>query len=176
VIRSGFPGDVPAPWWGAIRYGLVAATLAFLWVALVQEPVWLARRLGFIRRSPEWQYDVILTGLIDDFNEKIAAATTLDITSRRNMARPSTGERDALRNEAERILTRLRSTPAPTDTWAALAAEYANLLALHIEHLGEPISLQLERHLLDLNANATSHREGLRADYRSKARSMFRWP
>ena len=118
------PRDMPDAWRSVIDTGVTVALAAFVWVAIVQEPAWLARRLGFIRRSPEWEYDVILTGLIDDFNEKIAVARGLDEAARQRGDRPAEAGRAAVRSEARRILERLRSVTPPTNGWAALVNEY----------------------------------------------------
>jgi hypothetical protein len=171
-----FPRDVPAPWRSAIRYSLIAAMIAFLWVAIIQEPAWLARRLGFIRRSPEWEYDVILSGLRRDFNDKERAARDLDIAARQRGEQPPAAERDTLRADAERILATLRSTPAPSEGWAALAAECVDLLEMSLQHFGVPISEEVKRQFLDRDAKTTAHREEVVATYRAKARSQFRWP
>jgi hypothetical protein len=170
------PRDMPAAWRSVIDTGLTVALAAFLWVAIVQEPAWLARRLGFIRRSREWEYDVILSGLRRDFYEKERAARDLDIAARLRGEQPPAFERDSLRADAERILATIRSTPAPSERWAALAAESVELLELSLEHFGVPIDETVRRQFLDGQAKTTAHREDLVAVYQAKASSQFRWP
>lgn len=176
VLKYLLPHVMPASWRSALWFGLTVTVLGFMWVALVQEPARLARRLGFIRRSPEWEYDVILAGLIDDFNEKIAVARGLDEAARQRGDRPADAGRAAVQSEARRILERLRSVAPPTIGWAALVNEYLQLLELHMEHLGSPISEELEHRFQNLNATATLHRDQLRSSYRANASSLFRWP
>lgn len=171
-----FPRDIPPQWRSVIRNGLIVAMVAFLWVALVQEPAWLARRLGFVRRSPDWEYDVILSGLMNDFQTKERAARDLDIAARERDEPPPATERDALRAEAEQILARLRATPTPSEGWATLAAECAELLELGLEHFGVPISEEVRREFVERDAKVSARRDRLVADYRAKARSAFRWP
>lgn len=176
VLKYLLPNVMPASWRSVLWFGLTVALLGFMWVAIIQQPARLARRLGFIRRSPEWEYDVILAGLIDDFNEKIAVARGLDEAARRRGGRPAEAERATVQSEARRILERLRSVAPPTSGWADLVNEYLQLLELHMEHLGSPISEELEHRFQNLNATATLHREQLRSSYRANASSLFRWP
>lgn len=170
------PGDMPRSLKTATRWGVIAVASALIWVALVQEPVWLARRLGFIHRSREWEYDVFLAGLVDEFNEKIAVARGVDQAARHRGHQPAEAERAVVQSEARRILDRLRSAAPPSNGWADLMNEYLQLLELHMEYLGSPISEELEHRFQDLNATATIHREQLRSSFRAKARSQFRWP
>jgi hypothetical protein len=132
--------------------------------------------LGFIRRSPEWEYDVVLSGLRRDFYRKERAAVDLDIAAHKGGEAPPAAEREALRAEAERILARLRSTPTPSEDWAELATECAGLFELSLEHFGVPITVEVEREFLERDARATAKRDQLVEDYRAKARSNFRWP
>jgi hypothetical protein len=171
-----FPPDVPAWLEITIRYGSMVAMGAFMWVALVQEPVWLARRLGFIRRSPEWEYDVTLCRLRAAFNAAERAAVALGRASLERGEPPRPHDRDDLRAEAERILATLRATPAPTAGWATLAAECVALFELSLEHFGEPIDEAVENRFLDGDTKTTVLHEKLIAEYQAKSRSQFRWP
>lgn len=170
------PRDMSASWRGVIDIGLTVALAAFMWVAIIQEPAWLARRLGFIRRSPEWEYDVILSRLMREFNDTARAARDLDIAARQRGEQLADAERDGLRADAERILTTLRSTPAPSEGWAKLGAECVGLLELSLAHFGVPISEEVRRQFLDGDAKTTAHRDELVAEYQAEARSLFRWP
>jgi len=152
------------------------ALAVLLWVAIIQEPAWLARRLGFIRRSPEWEYDVMLSRLRGAFNDKERAARDLDIAARQAGERPADAEREALLSDARQILATIRSTPAPSHGWAALAAECVELLELSLEHFGLPIDDTVSRQFLEGDAKTTGHREELVAAYQARARSQFRWP
>jgi len=171
-----FPPGFPAGGEIAIRYGLMLAMGAFLWVALVQGPEWLARRLGFIRRSPEWEYDVALSRLRRAFYDKERAAKALGGASLERGELPRSDDRNALRADAERILATLRSTPAPTAGWATLAAECVALFELSLAHFGGPIDEAVERQFVDGHAKTTALREKLVEAYQAKARSQFRWP
>ncbi|MEW5992159.1 MAG: hypothetical protein AB1736_12540, partial [Chloroflexota bacterium] len=110
---------------------------AFMGVALVQEPVWLARRLGSVRRSPEWEYDVAFCRLRQAFYDKVEAATALGRASLEGGEPPRPRNRDALRADANRVLAAFRATPAPTAGWATLAGECDALFELSLEHFGE---------------------------------------
>jgi len=171
-----FPPDFPAPWEITIRYGLMLAMGAFIWVALVHEPVWLARRLGFIPRSPEWEYDVRLSRLRAAFLEKERAAIALGRASLAAGEAPRADDREALRRDAEEILATLRTTRAPTAGWAALAAECVALFELSLEHFGEPMDDSVVRRFVDGDAKTTELRKRLVAEYQAKSRSQFRWP
>jgi hypothetical protein len=170
------PPGVPAWLEVTIRYGSMAAMGGFMWVALVQEPDWLARRLGFIRRSPEWEYDVTLCRLRQAFDDKVQAATALGRATLEHGEPPRPHDRDALRAEAERVLATFRATPAPTAGWATLAAECVALFELSLEHFGEPIDEVVERRFLDGHATSTALHEKLVAEYEANARSQSRWP
>jgi hypothetical protein len=171
-----FPSGFPAWLAVTIRYGSTVALGAFLGVALVQEPVWLARRLGLVRRSPEWEYDVTLCRLRQAFDDKVQAATALGRATLERGEPPRPHDRDALRADAERILTTFRATPAPTAGWATLAAECVALFELSLEHFGEPIDEVVERRFLDGHTTSTALHEKLVAEYEAKARSQSRWP
>lgn len=170
------PSDIPASWRSVLDIGSTVALAVLIWVALVQEPVWLARRLGFIRRSPEWEYDVTLSALRRAFYEKVRAATDIGRAALERDDPPPANELEELRSDAARILATLRSTTAPTPGWAALAAECVALFELSLEHFGVPIDETVRRQFLDGGAKTTAHREELVAAYQARARSLFRWP
>jgi hypothetical protein len=171
-----FPPDFHESWEFAIRYGLLVALGALLWVAINQEPAWLARRLGFTRQSPEWEYDVTLSGLRRAFYEKVRAAAEIGRVALERDEPPPANEIEELRSDAARILATLRSTSAPTPGWAALAAECVALFELSLDHFGVPIDDAVERQIQAGHARTSELREKLVAEYRFKARSQFRWP
>lgn len=176
IIVSGFPADVPAPWRGAIRYAVIAAMTAFLWVAIIQEPAWLAYRLGFVHRSPEWEYDVLLSRLAREFTRRERSARELDVDARSRIQPPPVGKREALRTEAEQIVATIRLSKTPSEGWSILAYECVEILELRLQNFGVPITDEMRQKVLDANAKATAHRDQLVAAYRAKARSAFRWP
>lgn len=173
---GGLPRDVPAPWRSVIGWGIVAAMIAFVWVAVIQEPVWLAYRLGFIRRSPEWEYDVVLARLLREFGALLHAAQELDIAARNRGEPPPAAKREALRAEAEAIVARIRSSEAPSEEWAVLASECVEMLEHRLQHFGVPITNAEMQQVLELDAKTTAHRDQLVADYSAKATGRFRWP
>ena len=150
-----------------MAYALIAGALAVMYVALIQEPAGLATRLGFKRRSAEWEFDSALSRSIETFNRVLAVGRE---------TRPSGTAFDALRSEAEALVRELRALPPPTPEWGKLAAGYVRLMELHVESFGRAFT---EGRLAEFEgrlATLTADRERLRAAYRERATRLFKWP
>ena len=161
------PIQAPSAVRTVIAYALIGGACAILYVALEQEPAGLARRLGFRRRSVEWEFDRELARLVDAFNR------VLDVG---RQTRPAGDRLDALHEEAEALVRELREFPPPTPEWQNVAEAYIRLMDLHLDSLGRAFSAEELAEYERLLADVTAERERRRAAYRERAERLFRWP
>jgi hypothetical protein len=163
AATGAIPWQLPLDTERILTIGIVVLAFALGYVAIFQQPAWLAKRLGFTDLSArEFEFDWKLTRLIDEFNEvlRIAKATQADGE-----------ERDALRLDVARILQGIQDLRPPTHGWAELVTIYMTLFRIHLDQFGSPLPENFERHFLELNEHATAQRETLRAGYARRGRS-----
>lgn len=152
---------------GIVAAVVVIAALALTWVALFQEPDRLARRLGLVRSSAEHEFDTAITGIVDRFN---------DVLERARESRPTGSTREHLRSQAATETGALRALRPPDSSWAEVAQTISEAMEVHLHGWGEPLSDEQRTRVIELAKRADARRAELRAAYRSRDASLFRWP
>lgn len=153
------PIEAPATVKTATAYALIAAGWAIAYVAVVQEPAALARRLGLTDRRVEWEFDVALWHVVRDYNRLLGVGRD---------TRPTGDDFHRLRAEVEALVRELRDLRAPTPEWQEVAAAYIRLMEVHLEAFGEPFDEARRREFDEVLASATAEREHLRQVYRER--------
>lgn len=143
------------------------ASFALTWIGIFHEPLWLARRLGLVRRSIPFEFDHRLGAVVNDFG---------DVIRRANEAQLSEVERDAFREEGERLLQTLRSLAPPNAEWASLAGAYEELFEIDLDGLFRGLTEEQVRRFTEVRDRLPETLESLRVAYRAEAKAQFYWP
>jgi hypothetical protein len=143
---------------------LPAAFLAGFAILAITSAFWTRRpRRRLFRTKQEsasYQFDAQLSSLINEFNDVLRIGSE---------TRPEGAAREKLKARAEDVAARTEALSPPDAEWQEVLEDYVWLEAIHLEHFGEVLPIDVQRHFAGISQRATRRREELRERYRGEA-------